>query len=279
MRDGCVRIRGLEPVEDCLVGDLAREAHVARRDGRGGAAHQHPPPVRGGPRDVGDAGRGRPGEEADQRLCGIRQHQRARVQRAEVDLQPAVAPDVVEGGPDDLGRRRAIGERGGEARQIVLHELRCTGGTGSEENPLGLTRARPPHRVGLERRPGIDRDPDADLAARRRAAGILHAGIGCGARDDGRQVFGGEPGRQEHHAPRHPVELGDRESRGELICHGEQHRTAAQLLEPPAEDRGVRKPGERDPAATAVERAGGRSGGRDRVPQRARLTWQGLRTG
>src|SRR5204862_7472961 len=69
-------------------------------------------------------------------------------------------------------------------------------------------------RSGLERRPGIDRDPDADLAARRRAAGILYAGIGCGARDDGRQVYGGEPGRQER-SEEHTSEL---QSRRDLVC-------------------------------------------------------------
>src|SRR2546430_10417992 len=91
-----------------LIGDLPGQAHIARRDPRGGAAHERPAPVRGGSRDVGNPGRGGAGEEIGGRFRRARKHQRPMVQRAPEDLQTAIAAEVLAPWPYHRNPRKLL---------------------------------------------------------------------------------------------------------------------------------------------------------------------------
>src|SRR5207247_9562823 len=84
-------------------------------------------------------------EERVRRCSGSRQGERSTAEdRSQENLEPPVSSDVVERAPDRRrDRRRVAGNRPGETRQRVEHELRRAGGAGREENPLGPASGAP----------------------------------------------------------------------------------------------------------------------------------------
>ncbi len=82
------------------------------------------------------------------------------VQRAQEDLQTAIAADVIERGPYHGTRRRLLSvECAGEARERVLHQFRRPAGAGSEQDPLRVVRAPPCKAERLQRRSRADVQP------------------------------------------------------------------------------------------------------------------------
>src|SRR5579884_307466 len=83
-----------EMVEDRLVGDLARETDVARRDPASRGAHQGAAPVRRRTRNRYDAGLAGPRQKIGDVLGRARQHQGTAAQRGpQKDLEAAVAAE------------------------------------------------------------------------------------------------------------------------------------------------------------------------------------------
>ena len=102
MADRGVGKSRLEAVQHRLVGDLARQAHIARRDLADRRAHQGAAPMRWRAGQMGDAiaAQAAPGNRAIDSL-GIRQDQRGVAhQRPQEDLQAAIAANVIKCAPD-----------------------------------------------------------------------------------------------------------------------------------------------------------------------------------
>src|SRR5208282_5626343 len=100
MNDGGVRVKGMQAVEDYLVHDLSRQSNVSRCNTMSRGTHQRATPMRRRPGDMRYAVRTRPVQEVRSRFLGARQHERRSVeQRAQKDLQAAIAANVIERAP------------------------------------------------------------------------------------------------------------------------------------------------------------------------------------
>src|SRR5947207_13362779 len=102
MGDLGLGVKGTEAVEDRLVGDLAGQADILRRNCTRRRTHDGAAPVRRGPREVRHSVRAEPLKTIADRLVRAREHKRTAAQHAaEKDLEPAVAPDIIERCPDE----------------------------------------------------------------------------------------------------------------------------------------------------------------------------------
>ncbi len=218
---------GLQAVQHRLVGDLARQAHIARGELAESRAHQGAAPVRRRAGNVGDAGRSRPGQEVGRGLLCVGQHHaRAAGQGAQQHLQPAIAADVVEGGPDQgLAGPLFRGHGAGQGVKRVGHHLGPAGGARGEHDPLGAS-AAVPNRDGLGAVDGVaghlSRQGVRDLA-------VVQQGVDPGLGADGRQVGGVEIGRAQHQPRGQAVELDQGQGGGKLAAGAHQHRAPGQL--------------------------------------------------
>src|SRR5271166_1025114 len=111
--DARFRVHRAKIVQNRLIRHFTRESDVARMQDRSPAAHERAAPMGRRAGDVGDAGRGGAFEKFEHRLASARQYQgRARQYGAQVDLQAAVAANVVEGAPNRLRTARRLGRQG-----------------------------------------------------------------------------------------------------------------------------------------------------------------------
>ena len=223
MRHPGVGIGLAQLVEDRLIGHLARQPHVLRRDRARRRAEQRAPPVRRRAGDERDAGGGGAREEIAHRLVGAGEHHRAAAdQRAQQDLQPAIAADVVERAPHlfAAGVRRAR-DRAGQAAQRMDRHLRRSGGAGGEQRPF----AHQPRRIG---RRGHRHGHAGDDAGRRQIGHVLvgHDDARPGRRHHAGQVLRPEIGGTQHDPPRQPVQL-QQCQRGRKLRAGREHDALA----------------------------------------------------
>ena len=157
----------------------------------------------------------------------------------------------------------------------MQHELGTPGRPGGEQHPLGGLRAAPLDCGGCELRPRDYAERGAEIGPR--AAVIAHPRIGLRILHHRGQMLRCDIRRTEHHAPRDAIELDQYESGGELILREEQHAPVAQLLEAAAQARRVAEVSEGDAVADALQPTA-RWPGVYRLPERAPVTWQSVRT-
>ena len=160
---------------------------------------------------MGDAGGAGADQEIVDRLAGAAQRQRAPAgDRAQENLQAAVAADVVEGRPVlDRGCGGALRIGAGQRRQRMDHHFRIAGGAGGQQHPFGRAAcARARRRVGAAAARMARRV--ATIARRRRDSRVIDDRVGLGVADDGGQMPGFEIGRAEHDAARPAVEFDQR---------------------------------------------------------------------
>ncbi len=254
MSDACAGKRRAQLIEHHLIGDLAGEPYVPRVESAGRAAHERTAPVRGGAGDVRNAVRAGARQELLGRLRRTREHQRAtRQHRAQIDLQAAVAADVVERAPDRVRVRRLAGQESRETRQAMGHELGSTGRAGSQQNPLArrdlapLARGR--HRAALQAPQAMDGPGRAGMVHRT----VRQGEIRIRARGDLRQALRTQVGRTQHQAARDAVELEQRKRRAHLLAQRQQYGAAAEGLAFDAEAGACLELGERHRAAGGVQ--------------------------
>ena len=178
---------------------------------------------------MSDPVRGRAREKISRRFAGARKHQRHSAQhRAQINLQSAVAADVVERAPDRLRTAPLSRQRPRETLQAVRDQLRRAGGTRGQQYPFGPAAFVPldgtAHRVRIE---------IGELGVDGRRGRHLRESIEA-------QVWG-----TEDDAAGDSVEFQQGDCGAELLAHGEQHGAPAERLQPTAETGGVREVGER----------------------------------
>ena len=134
MCDARIGIGRVKTVEQCLVGDLPGCPDVPRLEDGGMAAHERAPPMRGRAGNMSDARGRRAREKFRGRFAGAREDEgRARQHRAKINLQAAVASNVVKGAPYRWRTGRRLGrQRAAEALEGVKDELRRSGGPGGQ---------------------------------------------------------------------------------------------------------------------------------------------------
>ena len=242
MADAGFREHGAQTVEDRLVGDFAGEADIARRYFSDLGRHQRPAPVRRRARQMRHAAAAEPGKMIGDRLAGARQHQRrAADDRAQKDLQAAIAADVVERAPHDGAVETLPGaDRRDQAGKAVHRHLRHAGRAGREQHPFGRH---------LRQRKLLGRDDgrrandthwkiECRLARRAR---VDHDGVGLGAGEQSVKMIGCGIGRQDRQPARHAVELDQRQRTRELARRRDDDRAAGKLRKPAAKTRSVRE--------------------------------------
>ncbi|MEY9591626.1 hypothetical protein ABIA06_003917 [Bradyrhizobium yuanmingense] len=186
--------------------------------------------------DMRDTARLQPRDVIGERLMGIGQHQRtAGEDGTEKDLQAAIAADVVERCPDRCRSARwAFGDdRAGQRFQRMAGDLWHPRGARGEHQPFGAAR-------GLGRRGGLRRQlrgDDQRHAGRRPEFGLVgDDGIDPGIRDQGVEMRRVEVRRTQQHAAGDAVELDHGKAGPELVRQLEQHGTARELVQPPAQN-------------------------------------------
>ena len=205
---------GAQAVEDRLVGDFAREPHIARRDCSDARAHQRAAPVRRRAGEVRDAAcapsRARKSATGSPALDSTSDAP-PRIARKK-DLQAAIAADVVEGAPHHGAVETLSGaDRRGQAGQAVHDHLRHAGRAGGEQHPFGR-QLRQRKLLGLEQWPARkrhareDRAPGGPAYPRRSTTASASAQANQSA-----EVIGCGIGRQNRHPARHAVELDQRQ--------------------------------------------------------------------
>ena len=246
----------MEIVENGLVGDFPRQAHVARRHRVRGRAHEHAAPMRRRARHVRRPMRAESRQVLGDRLLRIGENQRAAVEhRAQQDLQPAVAPDVVERRPHDAAvAPRARFDRGGEAGERVHDHLGDAGRARGEENPLRSPGAGPRRRVERDRRGTDDGERHAERAQVARVL-VGNDRVDAGFGDHGREMLARKIRRAENHPARDAVELDQRQCGGELVAGEDEHARAVERGEVATEARAVHEIRERNAGAARVEKA------------------------
>ncbi len=155
---------------------------------------------------------------------GARQHQgRTRQHGAQINLQAAVAADVVESAPHRMrGGWSLRRQRAAQAAQRVHDQLRRSGGSRGQQNPLRAFARRRRGPCTDAARPGRAA-ADTDIAAVS-AAGANSGSASttmasaCGRAATPASCCGGKIGRAQHHAPRHAVEFDQRERRRQLLA-------------------------------------------------------------
>ncbi len=132
--------------------------------------HQRAAPLRRRAREMRDAVFGETREMIGDRLAGAGENQRrAAAHRAEIDLQAAVAADVVERAPNVGAVGRARGAHGGgEPFEIVHDHLRHAGRARGHQHPFGVQRA--PARLRASAQSPARKSRAAEARARRAAA-------------------------------------------------------------------------------------------------------------
>ena len=225
MGDLGVRIGRAQLIQETLVGHLAGQAHIPRLERLRRAAHQRAAPVRGSAGNMRHARGPGAGQKLRGRLARARQHQRRAAEHGtQVDLQAAVAADVIERAPHHARCGRLARQRAGQAREGVGDELRGAGRARGEKYPLGGERRLP-----------------IDLAGHGRGIQVRELHACPGDRGDLGERLGAELRRGEHQPARDAIELEQRDGGAQLLAHGEKHRAPAQRFEPSAEAGGVRK--------------------------------------
>jgi len=139
------RIDRAKIVEQRLIGDFTGQPDVLRLQDCGLTAHERAPPVRRCARDMRDSARRGTCQEIDCRLARAREHQRRpRQHRAQINLQAAVAANIVERAPNRFRAGRHLRRQSAaETLQGMHDELRRSRGPRGQQNPLG-GHARPP---------------------------------------------------------------------------------------------------------------------------------------
>ncbi len=165
-----------------------------------------------------------------QRLARLGQHHRALAdQRAQQDLQTAVAADVVEGAPDRRYRaRRRRSDGAGQPLQRVDDHFRGAGRAGGEHHPFGLGVVG--GRLGKRLERGADRCERHVERLDRRRRRVEHGRLDAGRGGDAGKVVVVQVRRADDDAPREPVEFDQRDRGCERALGSKQHRAPAQGL-------------------------------------------------
>ena len=265
-------------VEDGLVGDLAGQANVLRRDPMRGRAHERPAPVRRGPGDVRHTVGAGPGQEVTRRLAGAREDHRSPAEEGtEEDLEPTIATDVVERAPH-TGARQGTGapDRSRQAGELMHDHLRPPARPRGQENPL--RRMSPGALARRRREAGMagNGEGHAGQGGRRRSIGDERIDLGRG--DDERDVVGGQIRWTEHEPAGDAVELDEGQRRRQLVGGGDEDGTPAKLVKSIGEARTVNEIAERHRCPGAPQRTVGQPPGRAQAgPQRALISGWHLR--
>ena len=158
-----------------------------------------------------------------------KQQRRTRQHGAKVNLQAAVAANVVKRAPDHFGMRLAGADGSRQAGQRVHHHLGPAGGARGEQKPLGgqTLLAGMNARDQRGRTYGMLRRADGG-AAEKTAVGDYR--IHLGVTHHVGQMLESEVGRIESYAPRQSIGLDQRKRHEELVSRGDQHRASAQIL-------------------------------------------------
>ncbi len=206
------------------------------------------------------------------RLAGARQNERSACDnRAQKNLQTAVAADIVERTPHDGLGFRWRRDRRGEAAEAVHHHLRHAGRARRQQHPFG----RNPIRRVLRDRHEIWRadDHDGNACESLRRLAIDHDGIDVGVRHQRAKMPALDIRRQDSEAAGNPIKLDQRQSARELACGRNQNRTSAQFGEAAAEAAAGKESGEVERERRDRKRTGQparcRCDGAARAPQRA----------
>ena len=277
MGDPRPRVARPDMVQNGLVRDFPRQAHVVRRNPVCRRAHERATPMRRGPRDMGHAPRAGPDQKVPRRFSGARQHQRAPAQqRPQQNLQASIPANIVEGAPH---RRDGLDpipvDRTRQAGQGVHDQLRHARRPRGEENPLRVVWSGPRGIGGRESRAAGD---DRAHAAGFQGGAIGHNGIHRRGRHDERRDLPRQIGRTQHEAARHAIELDERQRRRELIPRRDEDRAPTQLLEPTPQARAPHQLPQPNARLSAPERALGQGArGPHRVPQGAPVTGRHVR--
>jgi hypothetical protein len=186
-------------------------------------------------------------------VAGRGHHHRALAEeRAQQDLQAAVAAGVVEGAPDRrrLGARRRL-DRAGEALKAVDHQFRRPGRPGREHHPFGRQRHRARRVQRVEGQADSDERPFEAGWQRR----FGNDRLGARDVDNAGQGLVGEIRRAEHDAPGDAVEFDQRDRRVERIGDPHQHRTPGERARRAAQGRAAGDIGERQARPRAPDLA------------------------
>ncbi|MEY9748111.1 hypothetical protein ABIF65_007485 [Bradyrhizobium japonicum] len=172
-----------------------------------------------------------------ERFMRIGQHHRgAGENRAQENLQAAIAANVVECRPDRRGSaRRAFGDDGArQCFQRMAGDFWYARRAGRQHQPLGGAFG-PGRRGGLKRQLRGDNERDCLCGPLRRLVG--DDSIDLGVRDQRIKMRRIKIGRAQQHAPCDTIELDHGEPRFELVRQLEQDRAARQLTQTAAQNR------------------------------------------
>ena len=188
-------------------------------------------------RNVSDAVRGRSREKISGRFAGARKHQRhSGEHRAQINLQSAIAADVVERAPDDLRTAPLPRQRPRKTLQAVRDQLRRAGGTRGQQYPFGPAACAP-----------------LEAVAHRARIEIGQLGVGGRRGRHLRESLGAQVGGTEDDASRDSVEFQQGDRGAELLAHGEQHGAASERFQATAETGALREVGELEGGLAGVQ--------------------------
>ena len=269
--DARVRIERAQGGEHGVVGDLAREPHGLGIDAARLSAHQNLAPMRRRARNVLGARFAQADEVIVDALAGAAQVKRlAPRERAQEDLQAAVAANVVERRP---GLRWRGAEGAGQGRERVDDHLRRAAGARSRHHPFGGEAPAARRGERFERQAARDREIEIDL--RRRFVAVIDQRVRLRPADQRFKAGPVEAGRAEHDAAREAVELDQRRGGLGHVADGERDRAPFEAVEFAAEARRVREIVERQPPIARRDRSAAAGAGRHQLGEGQRLR-QGL---
>ena len=229
--------RRAQTIENRLVGNLARQSDVTRRDFSDVRIHQRPAPVRGRPRQMSYIVRREPREMIGDGLVGIRHHERrAANNSAKINLHSAIAADVVKSSPDGgtVGGARCL-QRRREAREIVHDHFRNAGRPRGHQHPLSA------QQIGRAFRHGNDRGLATDLSwkpeHRQRWRSVVNdRSIDLRGSGDRGQMTNFDAGRQNHDTPCNAFEFDQRQRSAELTLDRKQDGALGKRCKPRTEN-------------------------------------------
>ena len=171
--------------------------------------------------------------------CAVEPQRAPARERAQENLQSAIAADVVEGRP--LLQRR-FHDRAHQRVQSVRDELGRPRRARGRQYPFRPMNRGARRAQRLQRQPADRREFDLD----RRGLAVMHDRVGFGVAHDARQRFRPPARRAEHDAARHPVEIDQRRGGQSHVAHKQDNRAALQPPETVAEARARREIVERE---------------------------------